>query len=119
MLFFSLSNINIQFNTRKFIQSLYIAAKTLNITQQIELINIKEFAKTALNKNSKTFVVYIAALKILKIIIYLFQAMQVALLQKNKAPTKTISKYWDHANVFWPSLQQNYQNTQYKILLKQ
>lgn len=43
----------------------YIAIKILFTIKQVKLINKKEFAIAALDKYFKTFVVHIAALKIL------------------------------------------------------
>ena len=54
----------------------------MSIAKQPKLINKYKVAKTVLNENSKTFVIYIAALKALKltkIIIYFSQFTQVLL----------------------------------------
>ena len=63
MPFLIFSNKNIHFAKKKLTWRSYIAAKALPITKRIELINKKEFAKTALDEKLKTFVVYIAPLK--------------------------------------------------------
>lgn len=52
----------------------YITAKALSTTSQVELINKRAFAKTALDENSKTFVIHVIvfeAIKIVDIAIYL------------------------------------------------
>lgn len=67
---------------------MYTAIKALPVTQQMKLINEKKFAKTAPDKNSKTFVVHIIALEALKIAIYPFQVAQGAFLQANQALSK-------------------------------
>lgn len=46
-------------------------------TKNVKLINKKEFAKTALDKKSQTFVVYVIALKTLEITIHLFWSIQI------------------------------------------
>lgn len=63
MLFLSFSNADVEFaKLGKLIWRSYTAAETLPTTSQVELNNKKEFAKTALDKNSKTFIVHIATL---------------------------------------------------------
>lgn len=41
-----------------------MAAEALLITSQVELINKREFATTALDENSETIVIHIAALEV-------------------------------------------------------
>ncbi len=66
MLFLSLSNANVKFaELEKFTWRSYILAGALPITSWVELINKREFAKTVLDKNSETFVIYVSALELL------------------------------------------------------
>ena len=66
MPFLSLNNIDIEFaELRKLTWKLYIAIKALLTTCWIKFINKSEFAAAALDKNSKTFMIYIATLEIL------------------------------------------------------
>ena len=65
MPFLPLSNIKIQFDIKSFIWRSYSTDKALPITKRVELINKYEFAKAALNENSETFIVHIAALGVL------------------------------------------------------
>ncbi len=66
--FLSLDNANVKFTElRKLIWRSYTTAKALTTTSWVELINKREFAKAALDKNSETFVVYIAILKAMTI----------------------------------------------------
>lgn len=92
MSFLFLSNINIKFaKLEKLIWKSYTTVKTLLITNQVELTDIKKFAKTVLDKNFKTFVLYITALKATKtvnIAIYLSQAAQIKALHEIKTPLK-------------------------------
>lgn len=83
---------------------MYTTAKTLLFIQRVELIDEKKFAKTALNENFKTFVLYVAALKAPQMAIHPFQAAQVASLKANKTITKLLSEYSDYANVFLTKL---------------
>lgn len=66
MFFFSFSNISIQFDIKSFNYKTYIITKTLPIARLIKLIDKYKFAKTALDKNSETFIIYIVALESLK-----------------------------------------------------
>ena len=52
MPFLTLSNANVQFVEKKLIWTSYTTTEVLSITKQIELINIREFAKAALDENS-------------------------------------------------------------------
>lgn len=76
MFFLLLSNADVNFvNLEKLIWRSYNIAEVLSITSKIELIDKKEFAKKALNKNSETFIIYISTLKILTTMsIYPFKA---------------------------------------------
>lgn len=65
MFFLTFSNTNMLFLEQKFTWMFYIITKALFTTKKVEFINRKKFAKTALNKNSKTFVIHIATLKAL------------------------------------------------------
>ena len=65
MLFLTLSNINIQFFEEKLTWKSYTTVKALLITKQVELINKKGFVKMVLDKNSETFLMYVAALEAL------------------------------------------------------
>ncbi len=64
MPFLSLSNANIKFaELGKLIWRTYTTIKALPTTSRVELIDKKEYARAALDKNSETFVVYVSALE--------------------------------------------------------
>lgn len=73
-------------------------------------MNKKVFTKVVLNKNSKTFVIYVIAIKIYiaKTIIYPLQTtliinddlLQVAALFQDETFIKVLHKYPDYANIF-------------------
>ncbi len=80
MSFLSLSNVNVEFaKLGKLTWRFYNTIKALPITSQIELINKKEFAKVALDKNLETFIVHVSALEVTTI--HLSQANQIVALQ--------------------------------------
>ena len=62
--FLTLSYADFQFDSKKFTWRSYTAAEALPTTSRVELIDKKKFAKAALNKNSETFVMHIAGLKV-------------------------------------------------------
>ena len=65
MLFLFLNNANVKFaELKKVSWRTYTAAKTLPTISWVELIDKREFAKMALDKNFKIFVVHIATLEI-------------------------------------------------------
>lgn len=80
----------------------YTIAETLLISKKVKLINCRKFAAMALNKNVKTFVVYIAAL--LAILIYSIKKAQIELLLANKTATGVPPEYSNYANIFLSNL---------------
>ncbi len=81
MPFLFFSNADVEFaELGKLIWRSYTTAKALPITSQVEFIDKKEFAKTVINKNSKTFVVYMSVLDATELLIHPFQAAQIATL---------------------------------------
>lgn len=65
ILFLIFSNRKVLFVDRELIWTSYITAKALLTTKRMELINKKEFVKTELDKDSETFLIYVAALEAL------------------------------------------------------
>lgn len=49
---------------------MYINAKDLGITKQVELIDKKKYVKVVLDKEFKTFMIYILALQTLQMTIF-------------------------------------------------
>ena len=63
MHFLTLSNTDIQFTEKELVWGSYTVAEALPTTKQVELIDKKEFAKAALDEESETFVMHVAALE--------------------------------------------------------
>ncbi len=100
MLFLSFSNANVKFaKLGKLTWRSYTIAEALLTINWVELIGKKEFAKTVLNNNSETFMVYIVVLET-KTLIYPSQATQIAALKWDKALTEIPSKYSDYIDIF-------------------
>ncbi len=58
-----------------------------------------------MDENSKTFIVHMLALDIAEeLLIHLFRAAQIAILQWDKALTKILAKYSDYADIFFSEL---------------
>ena len=97
MPFLTFSNADVQFIEKELIWRFYITAKALPTTKRIELIDKKEFAKAALDRNSKTFVIHVAFLNLVPGI-YPDKEAQIAFLLTKKV--KISDKYSDFTNVF-------------------
>lgn len=105
MPFFSLGNTD--FDAKDLTWMSYITIKTLPSTSQVELMDKRKFAKVAWDKNSKIFVIHVAALVVTRanaIKVYSSRAPQLALLQWDKALAKIPAKYINHADVFLSNL---------------
>ena len=63
MPFLTLSNADVLFSERELTWNSYTVDEALPTTKRIELIDKKEFAKAALDKESETFFVHVAALE--------------------------------------------------------
>ncbi len=64
MPFLSLSNVDVEFaELEKLTWRSYTTADALPTTSRVELIDKREFAKVALDENSKTFVVHVTTLE--------------------------------------------------------
>ena len=102
MLFLTLNNADIQFAEKELTWKSYTAAEALPTTNQVELIDKKEFAKPALDEEFETFVVYVAAMEgpLAGMAIHPLREAQILALIQDEAPTKVLSKYADYADVF-------------------
>lgn len=69
MLFLVFSIINCHFGAEKPIWKFYTVVEALSTINKVEIIDKKKYAKIALDRNSKTFVVYVAALEVLTTIL--------------------------------------------------
>ena len=110
MPFLALSNVDIQFDKKELTWRSYTAAEALPTTKRVEIIDKKEFAKAALDAESETFVVHVAALEapLSGMTIHPSRAaqvdgesVQIAVLKQDEAPTKVPAKYPDFLEVFF------------------
>ena len=98
MLFLILSNVNIHFVRKKLTKGFYITTKALLFTKQLEIIDKKEFIKTALDKNVEVFVMHMTSFSLNLILINSAQKTQMALLVSKKVQIP--GKYSDFLNIF-------------------
>ncbi len=80
MLFLIFNNADFQFDAEKLTWRSYTATKALPTTSRVEHIDKREFAKVAMDKNSKTFVVHMSALDVAESLIYPFRTAQITAL---------------------------------------
>ncbi len=96
MSFLSFSNVDVKFAELK-----NSPRDTLSTTSQVELIDKREFAKTAIDENSGTFSMHMSVLDVAESLIYHFWAAQIAALWWERVFTKIPAKYSDYADVFF------------------
>ena len=104
MPFLTLSNADIQFVEKELTWRSYTIAEALPTIKRVELINKKEFAKTALDENSKTFVIHVTSLSSNLLNVHPSRKPQISGLIAETAPTKIFAKYSDFADLFSPDL---------------
>lgn len=101
----ALSNVKVKFDTRELNLRKYIIVKampTMLIAIYVKLINKHKFIETPLDKASKMFVVYVAALEvsILIMTVYSMRKLLLAALKQDKTPTEVPIEYSNFPNVF-------------------
>ena len=110
--FLTLSGADIDFLGWKLWWRTYTIMKALSTTRRIELVCMKKFAATALDLESKTFIVYVTSLSSiilpssfpLKFDVHPSCRPQISGLIGKKALTKVFTKYLDFADIFLPDL---------------
>ena len=97
MPFLILSNVDVQFVKKEHTWKTYTTAKALPTIKQVELIDKKEFGKTALDEKSETFVIHVVSLNLTPGI-HPDKAAQIASLLAEKV--RIPDKYSDFTDVF-------------------
>ena len=98
MLFLTFSNANIKFAQKKLTWRSYTTAKALPTIKQVEIIDKKEFAKTALDENVEAFVVHVTSLSLSSMVIHPAKKAQITLLVAKKVNIPI--EYSDFLDVF-------------------
>ena len=100
MLFLKISNVDVLFSKRTLTWRTYITNKTLSTTEQVQIVDPKEFVIIALNVGSETFVVYVTIRKQEEMPVHSKKQAQDGVLLFDKAPTKVPAEYSDYSNIF-------------------
>ena len=90
MSFLKIDNANVAFDKKTLIWKSYTTNKALPTTKQVQLVNPKKFVITALDADSKTFVVHVAIREQEKMLVH----------SKRQVPTEVPAKYFDYSNIF-------------------
>ena len=96
MLFYTLSDADIDVLGRKLQWKTYITKETFPTTRRVKLVEKKEFATAALDLKHETFVIYVASLSFTP----LDARLQISSLIAKEAPTKISAQYLNFADIF-------------------
>ena len=100
MLFLKINNADVSFGEKTFMWRTYTTNEALPTTEQVQIVNPKEFVIVALDVNSKTFVIHVATWEQEEMPVHSEKQAQVGALLFDKAPTKVLAEYFDYSNVF-------------------
>ena len=100
MPFLKISNADKSFGKKTLTWRTYITNKALSITEQVQIVDPKEFVKVALDIDSETFVVHVVIQEREEMPVLSKKQAQVGALLFNKAPTEVPAEYSDYNNVF-------------------
>ena len=104
MLFLKLSNVDMSFGERTFMWRTYIFNEALPATEQVQIIDKKDFIIVALDANSKTFVVHVAIREQEEMPVHSERQAQIKAQVKallfNKAFIEVPAEYFNYSNVF-------------------
>ena len=78
----------------------YTINKALPITEQVQIVDPKEFVIAILDVNSKTFVIYVTIWKREEMPMHSKKQAEVGALLFDKASTEISVEYFDYSNVF-------------------
>ena len=92
MPFLTLSNAHIQFARKELTGKLYTVAEALPTIKRVEIIDKKEFTKTALDEIVEAFVVHVTSLSLTSMPIYPAREAQIALLVIKKVQIPALNK---------------------------
>ena len=109
MYFLKISNADMSFGEKTLTQKFYTTNKALPITEQVQIIYLKEFVIVMLDANIKTFVVHVAIQEQKKILVHSekyvqievasWVKVQVGALLFNEALTIILVKYINYNNI--------------------
>ena len=100
MSFLKISNANVLFGKKILMWKTYTSNKVLPTTEQVQIIDKKDFVMAALDTDSETFVVHVAIREQEKMPVYSKRQAPIGALLFNKALTEVLAEYSDYSNVF-------------------
>ena len=104
MPFLKISNVDVSFGKGTFMWKTYTTNETLPTTEQVQIIDKKDFVIAALDANSKTFVMHVAIREQEKMPVHSKRQAQieaqVGALLLNKALTEVPTEYSNYSNIF-------------------
>ena len=100
MPFLKISNADVSFGEGTLTWRTYTTNEALPTTEQVQIVNPKEFVIAALDVDSETFVVYVAIQEREEMPVHSKRQVHVGALLFDKAPTKVSAEYSDYNNVF-------------------
>ena len=100
MPFLKISNADVSFGEGTLTWRTYTTNEALPTTEQVQIVNPKEFVIAALNVNSEMFVVHMAIREREEMPVHSKKQAQVEVLLFDEAPTKVPAEYSNYSNVF-------------------
>ena len=100
MPFLKISNADVSFGQRTLTWRTYTTNEALPTTEQVQIVDLKEFVIAALDIDSETFVVHVAIREQEKMPVLSKRQAQVGALLFDEAPTKVPAEYSDYSDVF-------------------
>ena len=100
ILFLKISNVDVLFGEKTLTWRTYTTNKALLTTEQVQIVNPKEFVIAALDVDSKTFVVYVAIWEQEEMSVHSEKQAQVRALLFDEALTEVPAEYSNYSNVF-------------------
>ena len=100
MPFLKISNTDVSFGEKTLTWRTYTTRKALSTTEQVPIVDPKEFVIAALDIDSKTFMMHVAIRKQEEILVHSKKQAQMGALLFDKTPTKVLIEYSDCNNVF-------------------
>ena len=99
MSFLKISNANIAFNKKTFTWKFYTINEALPTTEQVQLVDPKEFVIAASDVDSKTFVMHVVIREREEMLVHTEKQAQVRALIFNEASTEIPLEYSNYSDV--------------------
>ena len=100
MPFLKINNADVSFGEGTLTWRTYTINEALPTTEQVQIVDPKEFVIAALDVDSETFMVHVAIREREKMPVHSKRQAQVGVLLFDKAPTEVPAKYSDYSDVF-------------------